>query len=459
MKSQTLTRRDFLRLSLFAAGGITLAGCDMKFLKGDERPNFVVILTDDQRYDTMQYMPRTKARIFDKGVTFNHGYATTPLCGPSRRSILTGMYAHNHGTLDNANEDFTEKTFIDYLQEDGYYTGLVGKYANTWKGEPRPEFDYWVSFSKGESRYNNPRLNVNGEWIRFQDRYITDVFGEQALEFIENASRKNSPFCLFFAPNAPHEPAVSANEDKFTDLDLPERTPNFNEQDVSDKPNWLSKDPMLTDEDIASLDEFRRNQILTLFSLDRVIDSLITRLEDKGLLDNTVVIFLSDNGKLWGEHRRNTKNSAYEEATRIPFAIRYPPLTSAAQVEERAVANIDIAPTLYELAGIPIPEKVDGESLSGLLRSDGNENWRQGILIEGWPARGVYAAYHTGDYVYVETVGDKPEFYDLKKDPYQLENAAELAEYQSVIEQMRKKLTELRSQDTQPQEFTGEDDE
>jgi N-acetylglucosamine-6-sulfatase len=448
MKSQNLTRRDFLRLSLFAAGGITLAGCDMEFLKADERPNFVVILTDDQRYDTMQYMPHTKARIFDEGVTFNHGYATTPLCGPSRRSILTGMYAHTHGTLDNANEDFTEKTFIEYLKEEGYYTGLVGKYANTWKGEPRPEFDYWVSFSKGESRYNNPALNVNGEWIRFQDRYITNVFGDYTLEFIEKASRKNGPFCLFFAPNAPHEPAVPADEDKFTDIDLPERTPNFNEQDVSDKPNWLSKAPMLTDEDIANLDEFQRNQILTLFSLDRVIDSLITKLEDKRLLDNTVVIFLSDNGKLWGEHRRDTKNSVYEEATRIPFAVRYPPLTSAARVEEHSVANIDIAPTLYELAGIPIPEKVDGESLSGLLRSDGSESWRQGILIEGWPARGVYSAYHTGDYVYVETVGDKPEFYDLKKDPYQMENAAELAEYQSVIEQMRIKLSELRSQDT-----------
>ena len=458
MKSEKITRRDFLRISMLAVGSASLTACAAPFMNasGDERPNFLIILTDDQRYDTMQYMPLTKARIFDEGVTFNHGYATTPLCGPSRRSLLTGMYAHTHGTLDNANEDFTEKTFIDYLKEEGYYTGLVGKYANTWKGDPRPEFDYWVSFANGESRYNNPGLNVNGEWIRFQDRYITNVFGEYLLDFVEKADKKSDPFCLFFSPNAPHEPAVPADQDKLTDLILPERLPNFNEEDVSDKPSWLSKDPMLTDEDIADLDEFKRAQILTLFSLDRVIDALLTQLEDKGLLNNTVVIFLSDNGKFWGEHRRATKNSAYEEATRIPFAVRYPPLAPRPHAEERAVANIDIAPTLYQLAGIPIPAKVDGESLAGLLQNKSKENWREGILIEGWPGRGVYAAYHTGNYVYVETAGDKSEFYDLQKDPYQMDNAIDNPEYQPLIEQMRGKLAELRSQNINS---TGEDGE
>ncbi|HAX68554.1 MAG TPA: sulfatase-like hydrolase/transferase [Anaerolineales bacterium] len=460
MNTKRLSRRDFLRLSLIAAGGASLAACDgqfLEFLRGD-RPNFLIILTDDQRADTIQYMPRTKARIFEEGVTFEHGYATTPICGPSRRSLLTGMYAHTHGTLDNAEENFEDKTFIDHLADNGYFTGLVGKYANTWNGTPRPEFDYWVSIQNGSSRYLNPRLNVNGEWSRHQGEYITDAFGRYALEFIEIASRKTRPFCLFFCPNAPHDPATPAEKDAATALELPEKPPSYNEADISDKPNWLANIPPMTDADMQNLEAFKRDQILSLFSLDRAIDALLTRLDEEGLLDTTAIFFLSDNGKLWGEHRWTTKNSVYEESARIPFALRYPPLTSTPSVEERVVANIDIAPTVYELADIPSPEGVEGESLVDLLTPDGTD-WREGILIEGWPGRGFYSAYHMGDYVYVETRWDKSEFYDLKKDPYQLENAIDDPEYQTLIEHMRAKLAELKREDIAPSESSDDETE
>jgi N-acetylglucosamine-6-sulfatase len=421
--------------------GILVPACSSLEMTRDDRPNFLIIVTDDQRYDTMQYMPRTQELIFDQGVTFLRGYITTPLCCPSRASILTGMYAHTHEVYDN-NGELHLRTVMDDLHENGYFTGLVGKYLNTWDGEMRPEYDFWVSFAHGETRYNNPRLNVNGEWIRHQGQYITYALGDYVLEFIEKASRKNQPFVLLFAPNAPHQPATPADEDKYIQIDLPlHRPPSFNEEDISDKPNWLSDDPQLSEEEIAAVDNFRRDQILTLFSLDRTVDKIFAGLRKAGELDNTLVIFLSDNGKQWGEHRMISKNSYFEESSHVPFALRYPPLVPQPHLEEKIVANIDIAPTLYDLAGIPVPTNVDGASLVDLL--EGNE-WREAILIEGWPGRGFYSAIHTGEYVYVETGGDKSEFYDLVVDPFQLDNRIDDPEYLTVISELKLELLELK---------------
>ncbi len=442
------SRRDFLRISGLTLSALTLTSCEKWLVSAglkEERPNFLIIFTDDQRFDSMWQMPRTQELIFDQGVTFNHGYITTPLCGPSRCSILTGKYAHTHNIRDNQDEGFDETTFAGHLKDDGYYTGLVGKYLNEWsvKQEPNPEFDYWRAISRAESRYNNPDIMVDGEWVRHQGQYITDAFGDYCIEFIGKASKKLKPFCLYFAPNAPHEPATPADEDKFLDIELPDFPPNFNEEDVSDKPNWIGeKEPLFDDAKIHEINEFRNDQLLTLRSLDRNIERIIKKLEEEELLDKTVIIFLSDNGKLWGEHRLTSKNSFYEEASRVPFAMRYPPLVPAPYIEEKPVANIDIAPTLYDLARVPIPDDVEGVSLVPLLQA-GDMN-REGILIEGWPGRGHYAAYHIGGYVYAETGGDKSEFYDLSKDPYQLENAISQPEYQELIDRMKAALDKIR---------------
>ena len=448
MIKKKLSRRDFLRLGTLTAGAATLTSCEKWLVSAglkEERPNFLIIYTDDQRYDSMWQMPRTQELIFEQGVTFSHGYITTPLCGPSRCSILTGMYAHSHEIRENQDSGFDETTFAKYLQDDGYYTGLVGKYLNEWRvrDEPKPEFDYWRAIFGGQSRYNNPDIMVNGEWVRHQGEYITDAFGDYCVEFIENAAKKLKPFCLYFAPNAPHEPATPADEDKFLSIDLPEFPPNFSEEDISDKPNWLQeKESLISEKDIHKINEFRNDQLLSLRSLDRNIERIIQKLEAENLLDKTVVIFLSDNGKLWGEHRMTTKNSFYEEASRVPFALRYPPLVPMPYIEEKPVSNIDIAPTLYDLARIPIPEEVDGVSLVPLLLA--GDMHRAGVLIEGWPGRGHYAAYHVGDYVYAETGGDKSEFYDLEKDPYQLENAIDDPAYQDIITDLKIALDEVR---------------
>ena len=430
-------------ISLIVFFATALSGCSALPIKEDTRPSFIIILTDDQRYDTMQYMPQTQKWIFDQGVTFTNAFLTTPLCCPSRSSILTGMYAHNHGVHDNDGE-LKFKTVFEDLHAAGYYTGLVGKYLNTWDGERRPEFDYWVSFAHGESRYNNPRLNVNGEWIRHQDQYITYVLEDYVIKFIDQAAKKRKPFVLLFAPNAPHDPATPADEDKNKLKDLsPYRPPSFNEADMSDKPGWLASDPPLNNQEIAALDKFRRDQILTLFSLDRSIDHVMSKLKETNELDKTLVIFLSDNGKQWGEHRMTSKNSYYEESSRTPFGLRYPALVPKPYVENGIIANIDIAPTLYDLAGLPIPSSVDGLSLVKLLHKD--SQWRKGILIEGWPGRGVYTAIHTDRYLYAETTGDRTELYDLEKDPYELTNVIDDPQYKDVIAELKVMLEQEKN--------------
>jgi len=426
----------FISLGLLL--GFVLSACGLNIGKNDPRPNFLIILSDDQRFDTMQFMPKTQELIFDQGVTFPHAYITTPLCCPSRSTILTGMYAHKHGVLDNDME-LTMETFITILHENGYYTGLVGKYLNSWDGEARPEFDYWVSFAHGESRYYNPRLNVNGTWERHTDQYITDALGGYAQEFLTKAAKQNKPYVLLFAANAPHDPATPANEDKDKLQDLPAYRPaSFNEEDMSDKPLWMSQKPFLNETEIAEVEKFRRNQNLTLLSLDRAIEKIMSTLTETQTLDKTMIFYLSDNGKHYGEHRLTSKNTFYEEAVRVPFAIRYPALIPKPYIDDRVVSNIDIAPTLYELAGLPIPENIDGLSLAGLFNPE--VKWREGVLLEGWPPRGFYSAIHTEQYVYAETVGDTAELYDLQIDPFQLNNLVQDPAYQKIKEHLKSLL-------------------
>jgi arylsulfatase A-like enzyme len=416
----------------------------------DERPNFLIIVTDDQRFDTMEYMPETQQLIFDQGVTFSSAYVTTPFCCPSRASILTGMYAHNHYVHVN-DDPLTFPTVVEDLHKNGYYTGLVGKYLNSWKGEARPEYDYWASFFGGTlPNYYDPNLNINGTWEK-KTGYSTYLFRDYAMEFLDQASQQRKPFLLLFAPNAPHAPYTPLKEDKSLYTDLPPyRPPNYNEADISDKPAAIADKPLLTEEDSTQIENTRRRQIQTLVSLDRSIGEVMKKLEQTGELDNTVVVFISDNGKHWGEHRMDTKSTAYEESVKVPFALRYPPLVPAPYIEDKLVANIDIAPTIYELSETPIPSTADGLSLLNLLR--GEEEWRSHLLLEAWPERGHWTAVHTGQYVYIETDDDLSEFYDLAADPYEMDSRLDDPEYQSIILELKEILEREEQPRTAPPE-------
>jgi N-acetylglucosamine-6-sulfatase len=454
-----LSRRAGQCLSVGACAFLAITACSagegvLGRNEPDSRPNIVVIVSDDQRYYTMEYMPRTQARIFEEGVEFSRGYVTTARCGPSRSSVLTGMYAHNHGVV--ANKDLLEEeTFVRRLHESGYYTGLVGKYLNSYPrpedDDPLPEFDSWVGLASGSTNatYFDAPLNIDGKWVE-REGYQTYLLRDYALEFLKRAVRRKRPFFLLFAPYAPHKPAVPAPGDRGLYRDEPPyRPPNYNEEDISDKPEWLQAQwPLLTAKEMASLDGKYLDQIRTLNALDVAVEDVVEALEEYGVLDETLVIYLSDDGGFFGEHRiEGGKIFVYEEATRVPFALRYPPLVPEPYQESRIVANIDIAPTIYELAGIPVPPDVDGLSLVSLLQGD--DDWRDGLVIEGWPeekhAAPPYMAYHTGQYVYVETEGDISELYDLETDPYQLENQIDNPAYADIIARLKERLAEERA--------------
>ena len=415
-----------------------LSSC-VPFFSKSNRPNVIVIISDDQSHDSMQFMPETKALVFDQGITFAQGFDTTPLCCPSRASIFTGMYAHNDGVETNQDK-LSDKyqTVIMALHNNGYYTGLVGKYLNSWLGEPRPEFDSWVSWPGSVASYQDPNINVDGTW-GVHPGYITDVENEYVMRFLDQASKQNKPFLLVYAARAPHAPANPAPEYKNLLQDLPPyRPPSFNEADVSNKPSSISSLHLMSSQQIAGNDDFRRRQLLTLISLDNNVGNIVTKLLQMGQLDNTAIFYLSDNGLQWGEHRLSADKAAeYEESIRVPFAVRYPPLVSKPYIENHLVGNIDIAPTIYDLAGVPIPANVDGLSFVKLIKG---EPWRDNILIESWPERGYWAGIRTDHFVYVETEDDLSELYDLQTDPFEMNNLIHDPQYQSTIADLKAKL-------------------
>jgi len=419
--------------------------------------NIIIILTDDQRYDTMEAMPYTKSVIFDQGITFDKAYVTTSRCCPSRSSILTGMYAHNHNVRVNSDK-LMEKTMFSFLHDEGYYTGLVGKYLNSYPKEgpepPLPEFDLWAALVSGPdtAAYNDPMMNVNGTWEK-QSGYQTYVLRDFALEFIQTSIDNDQPFALLFSTYAPHLPAKAAIEHKDLFKELPlHRPPNYNPESMPGKPEWLQSIEPMDAWWQGKIDKDRSKQLQTLMAVDESIRAIMQLVEDNGQLDNTMVIFLSDNGMFWGEHRLYTsKIYVYEESTNIPMAIYYPPLIKEGFHEKGLTANIDIAPTIYDFVGLPIPEKVDGLSLRPLLEKDETFEWREHLLIEGWPVNAGFTgntppfqAIHSGQYVYVETGNDLSEFYNLELDPFQLNNEINNPKYADIIQQMQATLEEER---------------
>jgi len=437
------TRRDFLKKAGLRSAALSTGPFVVRGLGQHHRPNILVIITDDQRADTLteDYMPFTWSNLVQQGVLFERGFVTTPLCAPCRSSVLTGRLGRHTGVLTN-NVLLQETTFVERIHDRGYYTGQVGKFLNPWNGAPWPGYDYWVAHPGGASPYFNPRLNVNGEFAVYEG-YITHLLRDFALKFLEQTP-EDQPFFLYFAPNAPHAQFHDAPgyEDYYQDLP-PHRPPSFNEEDVSDKPAWLQALTLMNRNQIAQVDTRRRQQLQMIRPVDDAIQDIFSLLIDQGRLDNTFVFFMGDNGFFWGEHRvRMGKNRVYEEAQRVPFAVRFPPLAPVKEprVEHRLVANIDIAPTIYQVAGMPIPAHVDGRSLIPLLR--GSSRWRNALLFEG-RSNPAFQAIRTERFVYVENTNQRSELYTLGRDPYQLENAADDPDYAELVKELSARLAEF----------------
>ncbi|MCB0335324.1 MAG: sulfatase-like hydrolase/transferase [Bdellovibrionales bacterium] len=414
------------------------------------KPNIVLFVTDDQRFDDLDgVMPLTIDRLFSKGARFSKAYVTTPACCPSRASILTGEYASSHAVRGNRFQ-LLKTTFVEHLFNKGYRTGLVGKYLNSWDGSKRPEYDFWVSFRGGSADFINPVLNVQGTFA-VQRGYVTDIFHSYAVDFLESSIGGDKPFFLMLNYNAPHWPAFPHPDDigKVQIKDIP-RNPNFNEKDRKDKPRHVSRKHTLNRKQVDEVIRFRQRQRESLYSVDRSVAGLIDLLSSRGVLDNTAIIFISDNGVLAGDHALTEKDVAYEAATKVPCGIRFDKRIEP-QVNSKLVANIDIAPTILDIAGLPIPASVNGRSWMELFSDPGN--WRQDLLLEDFASRGSkkpFAAVVTEQYMFVRnrlTQGgadrNRLELYNLHEDPFQLRNLANVKATYGVRQKLRERLDEL----------------
>lgn len=420
-----------------------------------DRPNIIFILTDDLDAKSIAVMPKLKSLMVDRGVTFANYFVTYPLCCPSRASILRGQYPHNTQILGNRPplggfEKFVEtgmerSTIATWMQSAGYRTGYFGKYLNGYPDRETPThvppgWDEWHSPAGGSPYSNfNYRMNENGRIVSYGSRpedYLTDVLARKASEFITQSTQGRRPFFIHLSTFAPHAPATPAprHADTFAGVTAP-RPPSFNEGDVGDKPAWVRARNLLADRQIAQIDTLYRRRLQSLLAVDDLIGTLVDGLRASGQFQRTYVFFSSDNGFHLGEHRLpQGKNTAYDEDIRVPLIVIGPGVPEGRTLEHLAM-NIDLAPTWTEIAGTSTPSFVDGRSLLPLLnaRPPVEDQWRQMVLVEHYNqtrssrrARAAaipeYHALRVKGFSYVEYTTGEQELYDLRRDPYQLQN-------------------------------------
>jgi arylsulfatase A-like enzyme len=391
-------------------------------------PNVLIILTDDQRESgTMQALPSVR-RIFGRGGTrYIQAYTTTPNCCPSRSSIFTGRYAHNHKVKRNIIGDAPQlnqqSTVQRYLQDQGYRTGIFGKYLNNWESaDSPPHFDDWAIFSR-PNRYYDVNFNVNGRVLDVKG-YSNRFIGDRALQFLRDSevTDDSRPWFLYVAPYAPHMPAVAEPAYRKVRIRPMPTSPGRAEFDRLDKPIHIQ----VRSASVGRAADIRKKQLRSLRSVDDMVGKVFDELDRLGEV-NTLAFFLSDNGFLWAEHGVIGKSMPYLESVRIPFFVRWPGRVQAGARDSRIVANIDLAPTILDAVGAePDPDlPMDGRSLFG-----GGE--REHLLLEYWPqASGgppTWASIVTSSYQYVEyytkdeSLRLYSEYYDLVGDPWQLTN-------------------------------------
>ena len=440
-------------------------------------PNVVLILTDDLDVASVAAMPNVRRLIANQGLTFSNFFATTPLCCPSRASILRGQYAHNHGVLRNTGDEDAgfaafhdqnreDSTLATWLQAAGYRTALFGKYLNGYtnptvgRGYVPPGWDEWgAGIDHRAYEGFGYQLNENGRVVdygRGANDYMTDVLAGQATSFVEAAATAGGPFFLYFAPYAPHAPSTPAprHEGEFADAQV-RRGPAFNEPDVRDKPRWVRSSPPLSDKQIARLDADQRQRLRSLQAVDEAVADLVRTLAASGELERTVILFTSDNGVFLGEHRQpHGKNAPYDPAIHVPLIVRGPGIAPGQSTAALAL-NIDLAPTIADLAGIAPADFVDGRSLAPLLQGETEGSGRQAFLAEGFGGSDKengkgggtptppFAALRTADLLYIEYETGERELYDLRRDPDQLKNLAKDTD-RATFSDLSARLTDLR---------------
>jgi arylsulfatase A-like enzyme len=426
----------------------------------NRRLNIVFIVSDDERIQGHTVMRNVQRLLAAHGVMFSNFDVTTSECGPSRASILTGLYSHHTGVTGNFGPHgylaFDPRSDLAvWLHDAGYQTALVGKYLNDYSLDGHdaipPGWDDWQAMdSVPLEKYYDYKLNANGRIIQFGDRpgdYSTTVLTARALSFVRSARR---PFFLYFAPVAPHLPAIPAPQDKGAFVGPPYTSPSVNQENISSEPwaSWHSRD--LTQAGMGYTDAVRRHQLQSLLSLDRSVKQLVDLLAHRHILDRTVIFYTSDNGFLWGEHRLGGKLWPYRESTHVPLIVRTPWTTANGTKNDEPILNTDFASTISELAGIKPRLPQDGDNFVPMLFGR-RIPWRKDYLVEylgenklrdGGPP--PYVAIRTPDYLYVEYhFRQWQELYDLHRDPWELHNIASDPAYAATIASLRQKLQRL----------------
>jgi arylsulfatase A-like enzyme len=421
------------------------------------RPNILLLIADDQVTSTFTraLMPDVFAEMVDKGVQFTRAYDSTGLCCPSRSEILTGLWEHDTG-VDANSVGLDRPTIVQALHDVGYRTSITGKYLNSWPCDPRPEFDQWVCSASGRGNYTyvDPLLNINGTWTQASG-YTTDILASYTTSFIQSTP-SDQPFFAMYTPTSPHLPASDPR--CAGDPVDPYRPPNWDEDTIADgKPAYLQRGP-LSPAEIDDVDADHQKMTNAARCLDPAMETVLASLGDRE--QDTLVIYLSDNGFLYGEHRRRLKDGPYEEVVKAPFVIRFPALVpeSSPFVSSALVQNVDIAPTIADILGIHWG--ADGTSLVPLLTGQATSVRDAALLedCEGYfnpcPSNSLdygvsmmpsFAGVVTEDDKYVEYSTGEKELYDLTLDPYELVNHAGDPNYAHLQDELAGDLAALRA--------------
>jgi arylsulfatase A-like enzyme len=508
-------------------GGRPGGGATLGPLIGDkERPNIVVIMADDMRDDDVKYMPNVQRLIGDQGVRFVNSFSPQPLCCPARASFDTGEYTHNHGVWSHADpwgfQVFHDRNTLPvWLSRVGYNTVFFGKYLNGYGRQPLPDGSSSVRYvppgwtdwrgsidggalppddprNGGTYRYFDMTLNDNGTLEPHPGEYSTRMLGRQAEEILRQYALSPRPFFLWASYVAPHhgtpiepdDPGELVRSDgKSEFIHTPARpadvvgkfdseithAPGYRgEPDVSDKPFFIRDNPPMTEEEKQAVLEDTRQRAESLAVLDEQVGKMVDVLKETGQLDNTYVVFTSDNGYFQGEHRmRQGKILPYEPSLRVPTLIRGPGIP-AGQTRQDPFTMIDFAPTFLDMAGAQPEPSIDGVSMLDVAEH-GDQGWDRGILTETGPRAVAYdvgesdnflvpseddsrfmhrpegpsplrfsQGVRTPDYLYVEHASREQELYDLRTDPGELHSVVDRKSERHVVRLLARELDRLR---------------
>lgn len=436
-------------------------------------PNVIFILADDHRYDFMGFMGKVPGletpgmdRMAREGVHLRNAFVTTALCSPSRASILSGQLTHHHQVVDNQSPiPDSVRFFPEYLQERGYETAFVGKWHMGHDDDsPRKGFDYWVSF-RGQGVYYNPVLNVNGRQERYTDStYISDLLTDYAIDFLEGHT-PDKPFFLYLSHKGVHAEFMPAarHANRYDDIDIayppsmfppghPRSTVDTTAYNYKDVPNWVKEqryswhgvDYMY--HGAIPFDKFYELYCETLLGVDESVQKVLEYLDSHGLMENTIVFYMGDNGFSFGEHGLIDKRHAYEESWRVPLLAMGKDIRKGA-VMEAIVQNIDIGPTVLDIAGVSIPSNMDGRSFLPLLQGEEVDWGVDTIYYEyfwerPFPQTPTVYAVRTNRYKYIRYHGvwDTNELFDLQEDPNEMRNLIRSPEHQEIARDLNAAL-------------------